>query len=89
MQVVVTSLRREAVPTVIMRRRAAAARREALSMRARHLMVTDGEELHAGDVMRKFRDTKRPRNTGGLPRVVSCSKLASRVKRRDREINAL
>jgi DNA-directed RNA polymerase subunit beta' len=49
-----------------------------------HLMVSEGEEVHAGDVLAKIprATTKTKDITGGLPAWWNCSKPASRAKPR-------
>jgi len=49
-----------------------------------HLMVQDGDTASPGDVLAKIpRETTKTKDiTGGLPRVVDCSKPASRMKPR-------
>ena len=53
-------------------RRAAARRKKYLMPTHAHLMVQDGDEVHAGDVLAKIpRETTKTKDiTGGLPRVV-------------------
>ncbi len=75
MQVVVTeSADEKRFPTVIMRPAGGGRSEEKryLMPTHAHLMVTDGEELHAGDVIAKIprATTKTKDITGGLPRVV-------------------
>ncbi len=75
MQVVVTeSSDEKRFPTVIMRPQGGSKSEEKryLMPTHAHLMVTDGEELHAGDVIAKIprATTKTKDITGGLPRVV-------------------
>ena len=75
MQVVVTeSSDEKRFPTVIMRPAGGSRSEEKryLMPTHAHLMVTDGEELHAGDVIAKIprATTKTKDITGGLPRVV-------------------
>jgi DNA-directed RNA polymerase subunit beta' len=75
MQVVVTeSADEKRFPTVIMRPAGGTRSDEKryLMPTHAHLMVTDGEELHAGDVIAKIprATTKTKDITGGLPRVV-------------------
>jgi DNA-directed RNA polymerase subunit beta' len=75
MQVVVTeSSDEKRFPTVIMRAAGASKSEEKryLMPTHAHLMVSDGEELHAGDVIAKIprATTKTKDITGGLPRVV-------------------
>ncbi len=75
MQVVVTeSSDEKRFPTVIMRPAGGGRSEEKryLMPTHAHLMVTDGEELHAGDVIAKIprATTKTKDITGGLPRVV-------------------
>ena len=57
-----------------------------------HLMVQDGEEVHAGDVLAKIprATTKTKDITGGLPRVVELFEARKpRETRRHREINGI
>jgi DNA-directed RNA polymerase subunit beta' len=75
MQVVVTdSTDEKRFPTVIMRPTGGSRSEEKryLMPTHAHLMVADGEELHAGDVIAKIprATTKTKDITGGLPRVV-------------------
>ena len=75
MQVVVTETTDEKrFPTVIMRPQGGSKSEEKryLMPTHAHLMVSDGEELHAGDVIAKIprATTKTKDITGGLPRVV-------------------
>ena len=75
MQVVVTdSTDEKRFPTVIMRPTGGSRSEEKryLMPTHAHLMVSDGEELHAGDVIAKIprATTKTKDITGGLPRVV-------------------
>ncbi len=75
MQVVVTeSSDEKRFPTVIMRPTGGSRSEEKryLMPTHAHLMVSDGEELHAGDVIAKIprATTKTKDITGGLPRVV-------------------
>jgi DNA-directed RNA polymerase subunit beta' len=75
MQVVVTeSSDEKRFPTVIMRPAGGSKSEEKryLMPTHAHLMVSDGEELHAGDVIAKIprATTKTKDITGGLPRVV-------------------
>ena len=75
MQVVVTdSPDEKRFPTVIMRPQGGTRSEEKryLMPTHAHLMVTDGEEVHAGDVIAKIprATTKTKDITGGLPRVV-------------------
>ncbi len=75
MQVVVTETGDEKrFPTVIMRPQGGSRSEEKryLMPTHAHLMVSDGEELHAGDVIAKIprATTKTKDITGGLPRVV-------------------
>ncbi|HEY6989135.1 MAG TPA: DNA-directed RNA polymerase subunit beta' [Bryobacteraceae bacterium] len=75
MQVVVTeSSDEKRFPTVIVRPAGGSRSEEKryLMPTHAHLMVTDGEELHAGDVLAKIprATTKTKDITGGLPRVV-------------------
>jgi DNA-directed RNA polymerase subunit beta' len=75
MQVVVTdSTDEKRFPTVIMRPSGGSRSEEKryLMPTHAHLMVADGEELHAGDVIAKIprATTKTKDITGGLPRVV-------------------
>ncbi|HUJ40741.1 MAG TPA: DNA-directed RNA polymerase subunit beta' [Candidatus Acidoferrales bacterium] len=59
-------------PTVLVRDSAGRARKKYLMPTRAHLMITDGDDVHPGDVLAKIpRETTKTKDiTGGLPRVV-------------------
>jgi DNA-directed RNA polymerase subunit beta' len=59
-------------PTVLVRDSAGRVRKKYLMPTRAHLMITDGDDVHPGDVLAKIpRETTKTKDiTGGLPRVV-------------------